>query len=186
MWTLLGFDGKEYSLIGCLIQIRHVEPQNMETFQHYQHQLYLAEASWLSTFQQKLSGFQDFIVPISSIGDPSKGLTVYFPILLSLNYLKGIKFLGAFIICEWVNMVGKAVECCWLIFVVKVGKWLLHGERPYWWVAERDLNLTLLQTPLSCETGPGLPSGHSQATALISFCLADSLSTAFLHSQFWT
>ena len=82
----------------------------MGTLSDFPQQLYLMEVDFLSQLQEKLSGVQDFIVPVSSIGDPSKGFTVYFPILLSLNYLKGIKFLGAFITCEWLNMVGGGCQ----------------------------------------------------------------------------
>ena len=67
--------------------------------------LYLKEATFLSTFQETLSPISEYLVPVSSIGDPSKGFIVYFPIILAINYLKGIKFLGAFIISEWINMV---------------------------------------------------------------------------------
>ena len=67
--------------------------------------LYLREATFLSTFQTTLSPISEYLVPVSSIGDPSKGFIVYFPIILAINYLKGIKFLGAFIISEWINMV---------------------------------------------------------------------------------
>ena len=67
--------------------------------------LYLKEATFLSTFQEALSPISEYLVPVSSIGDPSKGFIVYFPIILAINYLKGIKFLGAFIISEWINMV---------------------------------------------------------------------------------
>jgi len=124
--------------------------------------MYLEEARFLETMQEKLSNIGDMIVPISSIGDPSKGFTIYFPMFLAMNYLKGVRFLGAFIISEWINMNGK---------------WLLHGQRPYWWVKENRAaaDISLLQTPLTCETGPGVPSGHSQAAALIVYCLLDIL-----------
>merc|ERR1711893_540498 len=58
------------------------------------------------------------------------------------------------------------------------GKWLLHGQRPYWWVKENKAaaDISLQQTQLTCETGPGVPSGHSQAAAVIWFCLADAIS----------
>ena len=81
----------------------------MELFQDLRENLYLKEATFLSYFQEKLADYEDFIVPVSSIGDPSKGFTVYFPLILALNYLKGIKFLGAFIISEWINMVRFSV-----------------------------------------------------------------------------
>ena len=82
----------------------------MEIFQHFRENLYLTEATFLTNFQEKLADYEDFIVPVSSIGDPSKGFTVYFPLILALNYLKGIKFLGAFIISEWINMVRLVVS----------------------------------------------------------------------------
>ncbi|XP_015927004.2 glucose-6-phosphatase catalytic subunit 1 isoform X2 [Parasteatoda tepidariorum] len=51
---------------------------------------------------------------------------------------------------------------------------LLHGERPYWWVHETQIYNTtgktipfLHQFPITCETGPGSPSGHSQSTASV-------------------
>ena len=67
---------------------------------------------------------------------------LYFPLILGLSYTRGLRFLGTFIASEWANMVLK---------------WLLHGERPYWWVEEQGLaTLTIAQTSLTCETGrPG-------------------------------
>ena len=50
--------------------------------------MYLEEARFLETMQEKLSNIGDMIVPISSIGDPSKGFTIYFPMFLAMNYLK--------------------------------------------------------------------------------------------------
>ena len=82
----------------------------MEIFQDFRDNLYLTEATFLSYFQEKLADYEDFLVPVSSIGDPSKGFTVYFPLILALNYLKGIKFLGAFIVSEWINMVGWLLQ----------------------------------------------------------------------------
>ena len=76
-----------------------------EYFKSFPQSLYLKEATFLSTFQETLSPISEYLVPVSSIGDPSKGFIVYFPIILAINYLKGIKFLGAFIISEWINMV---------------------------------------------------------------------------------
>ena len=39
--------------------------------------------------------------------------------------------------------------------ILKNGKWLLHGQRPYWWVKENaaGADISLLETPLTCETG---------------------------------
>jgi len=122
--------------------------------------LYMYGAQAIAHLQEAYPTIGEFLVPVSALGDPSKGFIVFFPLILSLNYLKGVKFLGAFIICEWFNMVAK---------------WVLHGERPYWWVVEHSTNITLVQTRLTCETGPGVPSGHSQAAAVIWFCLVDTV-----------
>lgn len=47
---------------------------------------------------------------------------------------------------------------------------LMHGDRPYWWVAEMEeahnstsLLPEIYQYQSTCETGPGMPSGHSMA-----------------------
>ena len=69
--------------------------------------LYLREVNFLSSLQESLSSVGEYIIPVSSIGDPSKGFILYFPIFLALNYVKGIKFLGAFIVSEWINMVSN-------------------------------------------------------------------------------
>ena len=76
-------------------------------FNGFPQNLYLREATFLSTFQETMTSVSEYLVPVSSIGDPSKGFIVYFPIILAINYLKGIKFLGAFIISEWINMVNR-------------------------------------------------------------------------------
>ena len=56
---------------------------------------------------------------------------------------------------------------------------MLQGDRPYWWVTEQGYNISLVQTRLSCETGPGVPSGHSQAAGVIVFCLVDCSLSSF-------
>lgn len=81
----------------------------MDNFEKFPQSLYYPEAKFLESLQGYLSDVGEYIVPISSIGDPSKGFIIYFPILLALNYLRGIKFLGAFIVSEWVNMVRSGV-----------------------------------------------------------------------------
>lgn len=129
----------------------------MTSFDNFPDSLYLSEASFLSSLQERLSPLSDFVIPISSIGDPSKGFIIYFPLILAINYLKGIKFLGAFIVSEWINMVGLKInlfsQSYNLMLTLQNAKWILQGERPYWWIKEHQTNITLLQTPLTCETG---------------------------------
>ena len=82
----------------------------MTSFDKFPEAMYLSEASFLSSLQDRLSPLSDFLIPVSSIGDPSKGFIIYFPLILAINYLKGIKFLGAFIVSEWINMVRSFIE----------------------------------------------------------------------------
>ena len=83
--------------------------------------MYLSEATFLSSLQDRLSALSDFIIPISSIGDPSKGFIIYFPLILAISYLKGIKFLGAFIVSEWINMVG--LKLLWQFYCQAINFW---------------------------------------------------------------
>ncbi|XP_024944508.1 glucose-6-phosphatase isoform X2 [Cephus cinctus] len=53
-------------------------------------------------------------------------------------------------------------------------------HRPYWWVKERELLVehaypVLQQTRLSCETGPGSPSGHVMGSTAVLFAIVASL-----------
>lgn len=63
------------------------------------------------------------------------------------------------VIAEWSNSVLK---------------WILREDRPYWWVRETDMYINyphIKQTPLTCETGPGCPSGHVMGAAALLFVL---------------
>jgi glucose-6-phosphatase len=50
---------------------------------------------------------------------------------------------------------------------------LLHGERPYWWTRESAIPVDLVQTPVTCETGPGNPSGHVMLSVVLWFTMYD-------------
>ena len=65
-------------------------------------------------------------------------------------------------------------------------KRLMHGDRPYWWVhnwemthnATIDSSLALpeiAQFQSTCETGPGMPSGHSMAMSAAWFVITHAL-----------
>ncbi|NXP42827.1 G6PC3 phosphatase, partial [Leiothrix lutea] len=61
-------------------------------------------------------------------------------------------------------------------------KWFLFGERPYWWVHESGLSsreqLPLRQFPVTCETGPGSPSGHCMILGAALWPIVTALSKA--------
>ncbi|KAJ4439833.1 hypothetical protein ANN_07961 [Periplaneta americana] len=51
---------------------------------------------------------------------------------------------------------------------------MLMDHRPFWWVQEttvygKGLRPALRQTPLTCETGPGSPSGHVQGASALMY-----------------
>ncbi|GFY78045.1 glucose-6-phosphatase [Trichonephila inaurata madagascariensis] len=83
-----------------------------------------------------------------------------------MDWFIGRKLMWVVVTAEWMNHLLK---------------WLLHGERPYWWVHEADVYNgkgipvpNIYQFSLTCETGPGSPSGHSQITAAVWYVIFDS------------
>uniref|UniRef100_A0A8B9E3P7 glucose-6-phosphatase n=1 Tax=Anser cygnoides TaxID=8845 RepID=A0A8B9E3P7_ANSCY len=57
---------------------------------------------------------------------------------------------------------------------------ILFGERPYWWVHETDYysnasTPAIQQFPLTCETGPGSPSGHAMGAAGVYYVMVTAL-----------
>ena len=57
---------------------------------------------------------------------------------------------------------------------------LLMDDRPFWWVQEtsvykKGFKPILRQTPLTCETGPGSPSGHVQGLSAVFYVLLKHL-----------
>nr|XP_015818166.2 glucose-6-phosphatase a, catalytic subunit, tandem duplicate 1 [Nothobranchius furzeri] len=72
----------------------------------------------------------------------------------------------------WVAVIGD-----WLNLVLK---WVLSGERPYWWVHETQFYGAaeappLQQFPMTCETGPGSPSGHAMGAAGVWYVMVTAL-----------
>ncbi|XP_033029862.1 glucose-6-phosphatase 2 isoform X2 [Lacerta agilis] len=85
---------------------------------------------------------------------------------------------------------------------------ILFGHRPYWWVQETMIypNQTspcLEQFPITCETGPGSPSGHAMGSSCVWYVMVSAalsytvrqkgkstinlhrLTWSFLWSMFW-
>ncbi|NXY26093.1 G6PC3 phosphatase, partial [Atrichornis clamosus] len=80
---------------------------------------------------------------------PNSIYTVCFPLARGLDERAALMVLWIGLVAEWLNVVLK---------------WFLFGERPYWWIHESGLSrqepLPLRQFPVTCEAGPGDPSGH--------------------------
>ncbi|KAM4691754.1 glucose-6-phosphatase catalytic subunit 1-like [Rhinophrynus dorsalis] len=119
---------------------------------------------------------QDWFIFVSFAADLRNTFFIFFPIWFHLCESVGIKLIWVAVIGDWLNLVFK---------------WILFGQRPYWWVHDTDYyNNTsapvIHQFPVTCETGPGSPSGHAMGSAGVYYVMVTSLITIFLkkkHSQ---
>ncbi|XP_072105018.1 glucose-6-phosphatase 3 [Mobula birostris] len=133
----------------------------------YKHGIQMAEF-----LQQTLGGFEKSMLFMSWIGDPRTSFFIYFPVTYYLNRKIGISVLWITVLTEWLNLVFK---------------WLLFGERPFWWIHESGVYSKhqmpkLQQFFCSCETGPGSPSGHAMITAAAWWLMMTSFST-FIYNR---
>jgi len=65
---------------------------------------------------------------------------------------------------------------------------LIMDHRPFWWVQETDVygngpRPVLRQTPLTCETGPGSPSGHMQGLSSLMYVVLQHFIRNFIKSS---
>ncbi|XP_059812555.1 glucose-6-phosphatase 3 isoform X2 [Hypanus sabinus] len=133
----------------------------------YEHGIQVAEF-----LQQTLGGFEKSMLFMSWLGDPRTSFFIYFPVTYYLNRKIGISVLWITVLTEWLNLVFK---------------WLLFGERPFWWIHESGVYSKhqmpkLQQFFCSCETGPGSPSGHAMITAAAWWLMMTSFST-FIYNR---
>ncbi|XP_076309714.1 glucose-6-phosphatase catalytic subunit 1-like [Tachypleus tridentatus] len=133
--------------------------------------IYENSVSAIETLQTRFQQQKSVFFTISNFGDPRYAFLFYAPLVFSLDRKIGTKLLWVSIIAEWSNQVLK---------------WILHGERPYWWIYETQVyNKTGSNTPaiqqyfMTCETGPGSPSGHAMVSAAVWYILI----TAFLEKS---
>uniref|UniRef100_UPI00358FB8AB glucose-6-phosphatase 3 n=1 Tax=Myxine glutinosa TaxID=7769 RepID=UPI00358FB8AB len=110
-------------------------------------------------------GLEHGLVFASHLGDPRVSFQVVFPVVLVLfSPTLGHAVLRCAIISEWLNLVFK---------------WFLFGERPYWWIFESGFysykDPEVQQFSVTCETGPGSPSGHCMVTAAVMWVMVPSL-----------
>ncbi|XP_028263897.1 glucose-6-phosphatase 3 [Parambassis ranga] len=108
---------------------------------------------------------------ITHMGDPKAAFLLVFPFTYFLSRRAGVAVLWVAAVSEWLNLVFK---------------WLLFGERPFWWIGESRLFVNkrpnVQQFPPTCETGPGTPSGHAMVTAAVWWVVVSSLGT-FLYGR---
>ncbi|XP_056015044.1 glucose-6-phosphatase 2-like isoform X3 [Ostrea edulis] len=107
----------------------------------------------------------DLMQILTRVGDPRYAFLIYFPLAYCLHQATGTRVLWIACLSEWLNGVLK---------------WILHGQRPYWWVNEVKLHDNVLNIPsleqysLTCETGPGSPSGHAMVTSAVLYSIGTS------------
>ncbi|KAM6951851.1 glucose-6-phosphatase catalytic subunit 1 [Aplochiton taeniatus] len=116
---------------------------------------------------------QGLFLWVSWAADLRNTFFIFFPLWFHLKESVGIKLIWVAVVGDWVNLVFK---------------WILFGERPYWWVHETpyysDKIAPLIeQYPITCETGPGSPSGHAMGAAGVYYILVTSILALILKKK---
>ncbi|XP_077481151.1 glucose-6-phosphatase a, catalytic subunit, tandem duplicate 1 isoform X2 [Stigmatopora argus] len=101
----------------------------------------------------------------SNVADLHTTFFFFFPIWFHLRRDVGLRLIWVAVIGDWINLVLK---------------WVLFGERPYWWVHETHFYGAraaplLQQFPITCETGPGSPSGHAMGAAGVWYVMVTAM-----------
>ncbi|XP_042332230.1 glucose-6-phosphatase catalytic subunit 1-like [Sceloporus undulatus] len=120
--------------------------------------------------QTSYPGSQDLFLFVSFAADLRNTFFVLFPIWFHLCEAVGIKLIWVAVIGDWLNLVFK---------------WILFGQRPYWWVHEASFyhNTSapvIQQFPMTCETGPGSPSGHAMGAAGVYYVIVTAILSIML------
>lgn len=130
-------------------------------------QLYTTGIDAIHLIQRQFEPYENELILLSKIFDPRYAFLIFSPLVYSMDAASGITLIWTTIAAEFVNQILK---------------WLLMSDRPYWWVRSTDVyNKTgvdapnLKQFPLTCETGPGSPSGHAMLTAAVWFVLISAV-----------
>ncbi|KAF3704153.1 Glucose-6-phosphatase [Channa argus] len=115
--------------------------------------------------QTKYSRYEGLFGLASTVADLHTTFFWLFPIWFHLRRDTGLRLLWVAVVGDWLNLVLK---------------WVLFGERPYWWVHETRFYgagpvPSLQQFPITCETGPGSPSGHAMGAAGVWFVMVTAL-----------
>ncbi|XP_029312333.1 glucose-6-phosphatase catalytic subunit 1 [Cottoperca gobio] len=117
------------------------------------------------SLQTNYKDAQGLFLWVSWAADLRNTFFIFFPLWFHLRSSVGIKLIWVAVIGDWLNLVFK---------------WILFGERPYWWVHEtahyaNTVRPHIEQYPMTCETGPGSPSGHAMGAAGVYYILVTSI-----------
>ncbi|XP_006006016.1 glucose-6-phosphatase catalytic subunit 1 isoform X1 [Latimeria chalumnae] len=116
---------------------------------------------------------QHLFLFISFAADLRSTYFVFFPIWFHLCESVGIQLIWVAVVGDWFNLIFK---------------WILFGERPYWWVFETSYYSNtsvpvIKQFHMTCETGPGSPSGHTMGSAGVGFVMVTALLSIMLQKK---
>lgn len=123
------------------------------------------------SLQQRTINQEKTWLVVTHMGDPKAAFLLVFPFTYFISKRAGVAVLWVAAISEWLNLVFK---------------WMLFGERPFWWIGESGLFVDkqpkVVQFSSTCETGPGSPSGHGMVTAAVWWVVVSTLAS-FLYSR---
>ncbi|XP_032392794.1 glucose-6-phosphatase isoform X2 [Etheostoma spectabile] len=136
----------------------------------------LLHSSGLSSthyLQTHFSHSQAYFLSVSKATDLRTTFFLLFPIWFHVRRADAIRLVWVAVVGDWLNLMMK---------------WLLFGERPYWWVQEtgyygNSSQPMIEQFPMTCETGPGSPSGHAMGAAAVYYTMMSSLLATVLKQE---
>ncbi|XP_028930543.1 glucose-6-phosphatase [Ornithorhynchus anatinus] len=117
--------------------------------------------------QETFPGAEGWFLLVSALADLRNVFFVLFPAWFYLRRPVAVRLVWVAVVGDWLNLVFK---------------WILFGQRPYWWVQDSGYynNATIPQIrqfPVTCETGPGSPSGHAMGAAGVYYVMVTALLT---------
>ncbi|XP_075988488.1 glucose-6-Phosphatase [Anticarsia gemmatalis] len=120
-------------------------------------QIYALGIVCIEFVQEWFSDFEWYFELVNNISNPHYVTEIMFPVMCTFDSVFATQLLLCMAFGGWLNCIMK---------------WWLQEERPYWWVRETTYygeseRPVLMQTWQTCETGPGSPSGHSTAAAML-------------------
>ncbi|KAL6094539.1 uncharacterized protein ACO6RY_15931 [Pungitius sinensis] len=115
--------------------------------------------------QASYGRYQGLFGLASAVADLHTAFFCFFPIWFHLRRDAALRLVWVAVLGDWLNLVLK---------------WVLFGERPYWWVHETrfygaEPPPSLQQFFITCETGPGSPSGHAMGAAGVWYVMVTAL-----------
>ncbi|XP_061665963.1 glucose-6-phosphatase a, catalytic subunit, tandem duplicate 1 isoform X2 [Syngnathoides biaculeatus] len=124
--------------------------------------------------QTKYSSYEGLFSLASTVADLHTTFFFFFPIWFHVRRDTALQLIWVAVIGDWINLVLK---------------WVLFGERPYWWVHETHFYGAraapmLHQFPMTCETGPGSPSGHAMGAAGVWYVMLPAVLSIAANQRF--